>query len=218
MRGPEGRPLWIAAGFLIVLVASSGSATASNEGFSLSKRTYPLGGRPKGWNLVALPARNPYQGPRGLAVLCHDLNLDAQGQIIQIDGQGMVNTHVCGGGPQQWNLIPGIGVIVQDPQLRDGRIVGTDDPAKSVAIVNMGPLPKGTNVFPVDYNTIDVTPEDLCHDCGLSDTATISRFDASTGMVFTHQCGQAPAWELVKGEAVLIVESQGTRFCRPTIL
>jgi hypothetical protein len=218
MRGPESRRWRLAARLLIVLVAGQGIATASNEGFYLAKRTYPLGARPKGWNLVALPARNPYQAPGGLAALCRDLNLDSKGEIIQIDGQGAVNTHTCGSGPPQWSLIPGVGVIVQDTTLRDGAIVGTDVPNKTLTILNMGPPPKGTNIFPVDYNSIDVTPEDLCQDCGLSSTATVTRFDAATGMVLSHQCGQVSSWNLVKGEAVLIVEDQGTRICRPTDL
>jgi len=216
MRGSQERSAAaIAAALVFAILAAIGVSPASNEGFYLPRRIYPQSQRPIGWNLVALPARSPYQGPGGLTRLCKDLKLDPEGQIIQFDGAGMVFAHVCSMAAPQFNLLDGRGVLIQNPRLRDGVIVGSDNPTKTIAIAKLGAAPVGTNIFPIDYHTTLVTPEDLCLTCGLSATATVSRIDAQTGTVFTHLCGQAPGWNLVQGEAVLVFENQGPKTCSP---
>src|SRR5262249_20693534 len=148
------------------------------EGFYLKTRIYAQGRRPIGNNLVSLPARSAYQGQGGLTRLCKDLNLDPEAEITQFDGLGKVESHLCSMPAPQFNLLDGRGVLVHDPRNRDGAVVGSDNPTKTISIAQLGTAPVGTNLFPVDYHTTFLTPEDLCVTCGLSNTATVSRIDA----------------------------------------
>jgi hypothetical protein len=212
--GLQGPAAAAVAGLFISLLSTATPATASNEAFYLPKRIYGLDVQPRGWNLVALPARNPYQGPLGLTNLCRDLHLDPEAMIIQFDGQGRILAHVCSMAPS-FQLLDGRGVLIESPRLRDGSIVGSDNLTKTIPIFDLGTAPRGTNLFPVDFHTTFVTPEDLCSACGLSPTASVARIDALSGMVLTHRCGQIPSWNLVRGEAVLVLEDQGPKSCQP---
>jgi len=217
MKGARAGRRWslAAAALGLALISHPLPIRASNAGYYFPIRIQALGRKPQGWNLVTLPERSAYQGTFGLNKLCADLKLDPDGQIIQLDGQGKVLTHVCSMASPQFNLLAGRGVIVQNPRIRDGVLVGSDDPTRILTIFNSGKAPLGVNVVPIDYDTTLTTPQDLCQSCALSNTASVSRIDALTGMVMTHACGQIPGWSLVQGEAVLVVESQGTRTCVP---
>jgi hypothetical protein len=107
-------------------------------------------------------------------------------------------------------------MITEPAGPRTGIIVGSDTPNKTITIEKLAIAPTGTNVISVDYHTTAVTPQDYCVDCALSNQATISRFDACSGQVFTHTCGQIPQWNLVLGEAVLILENQSQKVCTPS--
>ncbi len=208
---------WVAtaAVALTATFLAAGKAMASNMGFWLEKTVYVLGTAPLGYNLVALPARNPYQGSGGPARLCVALGLGPDAQIILYDGVGNIFSHICSFPSPQFNLLDGRGVLITDTAERIGLLVGADDPAKVITIYDLGTAPLGWNFFPVDYHTTFGTPQDLCVACGLSSTATVTRFDAKDGMIFTHPCGGVAQWSLVQGEAVLVLEDQGPKLCTP---
>jgi hypothetical protein len=212
----QRRALAVAVSALLIGLASGVNASASNMAFKLNKQICQLGTSPTGNNFVSLPYNNPYEGSSGLPVLCTALGLSNGAQIVQWTGTGIVNVYGCGQ-IQQTPLLKGKGVMIQEPAgPKTGIIVGSDTPNKTITIEDLGLAPLGTNVISVDYHTTAVTPQDWCVDCGLSNTATISRFDACLGQVFTHTCGQIPQWNLVLGEAVMILEDQGPRACTPS--
>jgi hypothetical protein len=216
VRRWQRRALAVVASALLITLATGVNASASNMAFKLNKQICQLGTSPTGQNFVSLPYNNPYEGAAGLPVLCTALALSNSAQIVQWTGTGTVNVFQCGQ-IQQSPLLKGKGVMITEPTgPKTGIIVGSDTPNKSITIENLGLSPIGTNVISVDYHTTAVTPQDWCVDCGLSSTATISRFDACTGQVLTHTCGQIPQWNLVLGEAVMILENQGQRVCTPS--
>jgi hypothetical protein len=92
-------------------------------------------------------------------------------------------------------------------------LVGSDDPSSVNVINDLGLSPRGTELFNVKWHTTSSTPEAICLNCGLSATATVTRFDAANGQVYSHQCGQVALWQLVLGEAVLILEDNGPKSC-----
>jgi len=191
-------------------------APASNFGFWLKKEIAPILGGSTGLNLVSLPARNPYQGKFGVIQLCSALGLSPSAEITQIDpNSGNIGAATCSNSAPQLRLLEGVGVLIESQTSASGLLVGADVPGKFLTIFGLGSGHKGQNLFPVDYHTTMVTPEDLCNACGLSSAATVTRFDAASGNVGTHQCGQTPQWHLQRGEAVLILEPQGTRTCSP---
>lgn len=210
------RALALAACALLVMLAAGANASASNMAFKLNKQICQLGTAPSGQNLVALPHNHPYEGPAGLTVLCNALGLSNSAQLTQWNGTGSVNVFQCGQA-QQFNFLKGKGVMITEPTgPKTGVLVGSDTPNKTITIENLAIAPTGTNVIPIDYHTTAVTPQDFCVDCGLSNTATISRFDACAGQILTHTCGQVAQWNLVLGEAVLILENQGQKVCTPS--
>jgi hypothetical protein len=216
MAKRQTRAAAVAVSALLVLLAAGADASASNMAFKLNKQICQLGTAPKGQNLLALPNNSPYEGSTGLGSLCTALGLGSSAQVTMWNGTGSVFTHQCSQ-TQQFNLIKGKGIMVTEPAgLKTGVVVGSDTPNKTIAIENLGIAPNGTNVIPIDYHTTAVTPQDFCVDCGLSNTATISRFDACTGQILTHTCGQIAQWNLVLGEAVLILENQGRKVCTPS--
>jgi hypothetical protein len=212
----QRKALAIAMGAVLVLLAAGVNASASNMAFKLNKQICQLGTAPTGQNLVALPYNSPYEGAGGLQALCNALGLSTSAQLTQWNGTGNIFVFACGTG-QQFNLLKGKGVMITEPAgTKTGVIVGSDTPNKTITIENLQIAPVGTNVIPIDYHTTAVTPQDLCTDCGLSNTATISRFDACSGQILQHQCGSIPQWNLVLGEAVLILENQGQKVCTPS--
>ena len=210
------RPMFvIAASALVVAFAAVSLASASNMAFKLNKQIWALGGGSKGRNLVALPARSPYQGAGGLTRLCTALGLSTNGQVQLFTGTGTIYTYICGT-VETFQLLDGKGMIISDTADRNGILVGSDVPGKTIRIEDLGASPVGTNLFPVDYHTTAVNPQDLCNQCLLSPTATITRFDAQAGVVNVHVCGQVPLWNLVLGEAVMILEDNGPKVCSPS--
>jgi len=204
-----------AAGVVLAAIAFSGPASASNMAFKMNKVISALGSGVQGKNLVSLPDVNPYQGAGGLNALCTSLNLSANGQLVQFDANlGNINTHNCGQ-VETFSLDPGAGLMITDTAAAGGVIVGADTPGNSFDIFILGQTPRGLNLFPVEYHTTAVTPEDVCQQCGLSGTATVTRFDAQSGNVFAHTCGQVPVWNLVLGESLLVQEPAGTVSCTP---
>lgn len=200
----------------VVALFSWAPAEASNMAFKLNKQIYQLGTGGKGRNYVSFPDRGPHSGPGGLTNICNALNLGAgTGTLTQLDPfAGTVNTYQCGQ-LETFTFLDGQGVVIQDTAGSSGIIVGADTPGNSFDFADLGSSPIGYNVFPVEYHTTAVTPEDLCNQCGLSATATITRFDAQNGFILTHQCTQIPLWNLVLGEAVLILEDNGPKTCTP---
>ncbi|MBI3451143.1 MAG: hypothetical protein HY049_19795 [Acidobacteria bacterium] len=206
----------IAVGIALLLAfLTQGRLPASNEGFYSQTHVFAAGARPRGFNMLALPPRSSYQGRFGLTKLCADLHLGPDGEIIQFDGQGQIFSHSCASAAPQFQLLDGRGVVVLDIIARDGALAGTDVLFKTLPISDLGTAPKGINLYPVDYHTALLTPEDLCLDCGLSASAIVTRIDAGSGGVLSHGCGQVPGWNLVPGEAVLVIEDQGPRSCSP---
>lgn len=192
----------------------TGEAQASNMAYKLNKQIFPLGVG-KGRNFVSFPDRGPHSGPGGLTNICTALNLSSNATIKQFDAvAGTVNTFQCGE-LETFTFMDGVGAIIEDLNATSGIIVGSDIPGNSFFFADLGLPPIGYNKFPVEYHTTAVTPEDLCIQCGLSPTATITRYDAQNGFVQTHQCTQLPLWNLVLGEAVLILEDNGPKTCVP---
>ncbi len=188
-------------------------AIASNMAYKLNKQIHPLVGGGKGRNFVAFPDRGPHSGPGGLTNSCAALNLSPNGTITQFNPvAGTVNTFQCGQ-LETFVFADQIGAIIEDTVATSGIIVGSDIPGNSFSFADLASPPKGYNKFPVEYHTTAVTPEDICTQCALSATATITRFDAQNGFVLTHQCTQLALWNLVLGEAVLILEDNGPKTC-----
>lgn len=207
--------LAVASGILLVAIASMGPASASNMAFKMNKQIYALGSGVLGQNLLSLPDVNPYLGSGGLTALCNALNLSTAGQIIQIDADtGVVQTFTCGQ-VETFTLLPGVGVLINDSADTGGVVVGADIPGNSFPIFVLGSSPRGLNFFPVEYHTTAVTPEDVCQQCGLSGTASVTHIDADTGNVFSHTCGQIPVFNLELGASLLIQEPAGTVSCTP---
>lgn len=208
--------------FVLSLVAGIASlfggeqALASNMAFKLNKVIHPSAPGNKGRNYTAFPDRGPHSGPGGFTNICAALNLsNGTGEITQLNAAvGTVNTYQCGQ-LETFTFLDGVGAIVTDVVPTGGIIVGADTPGNSFTFTDLGSPPIGYNIFPVEYHTTAVTPEDLCNQCGLSNTATITRFDALNGLVLTHQCTHLPLWNLELGEAVLILENNGPKVCTP---
>jgi hypothetical protein len=214
-REKTGRWLAFAASLLVVCIGTLEVNPAENMAFRHRKQVFPLGDGAKGKNYTSLPDRSPYLGPNGLTTLCNHLNLSPQGSILQVDALvGTVQTYNCGQ-LQTFSLKPGVGVVVLDTVATDGIIVGSDQPDVSSTFYDLGSQPIGRNVYPVEYHTTMSTPEDLCQQCGLSPTASVTRFDAQAGNVLTHVCSQIPIWTLVQGESVLVLENNGPVTCTP---
>jgi hypothetical protein len=200
----------------LVLAGGLKTAEASNMAFKLNKQIFELASGGKGKNYISFPDRGPHQGPGGLTNICAALNLtDGTGEIKQVDAQaGTVNSFICGQ-LETWTFQDGVGVVVTSPTPTSGIIVGADTPGNSFELYDLGTPPIGYNNFPVEYHTTAVTPEDICNQCGLSTSAQVLRFDAQNGQILTHNCTQLPLWNLVLGEAVLILEDNGPKTCTP---
>jgi hypothetical protein len=210
------RVLTFAVAAAVAAIAAMPSASASNMAFKINKQVCQLAIAPTGQNLVSFPWNSPYKGPGGLDKICQACGLSNSAQVTEWTGTGSVLIHQCGQVPQ-FTLQDGVGVMITEPTATKNCIfVGSDQPGKAITVQNLGVAPVGINMFPVDYHTTAVTPQDLCTDCGLSNTATVTRFNACSGQVLTHQCGQTAQWNLVLGEAVMILENQGTRVCHPS--
>lgn len=207
--------LGLAAG-VIVTFGGWERAEASNMAFKLNKVIHPLASGGRGKNYTSFPDRGPHQGPGGFTNICNALNLGSgTGEITQLDPvAGTVNSYLCGQ-LETFTFKDGLGAIITDTTGTSGIIVGADTPGNSFTFETLGSPPLGYNIFPVEYHTTAVTPEDLCNQCGLSSTATVTRFDALAGTVETHQCTQLPLYNLVLGEAVLILEPNGPVTCTP---
>lgn len=209
------RSLLVFAAALCVAGLMAGEALASNMAFKLNKQIFAVGTGGKGRNFVSFPDRGPHSGPGGLTNICNALNLGASGTITQFDPVlGTVNTYGCGQ-LETFTFRDETGAIIQTTSATSGIIVGSDIPGNTFDFADLGSPPKGYNKFPVEYHTTAVTPEDVCTQCALSSAATITRFDAQAGFVLTHQCTQLPLWNLVLGEAVLILEPNGPKTCTP---
>ena len=208
--------LVLAVAASVAMLGTSHDAVASNMAFKLNKQIYALDAGGKGRNFVAFPDRGPHSGPGGFTNICNELNLSVNGTITQFNAQvGTVNTYQCGQ-LETFTFMDGVGALVQDTTATSGIIVGSDIPGNSFTFYDHGTPPLGYNYFPVEYHTTAVTPEDICTQCGLtSGASTVTRFDAQQGLVLTHQCGQLPLWNLVLGEAVLILEENGPKTCVP---
>jgi hypothetical protein len=209
------RSFVLAACLLLVAFSLVEAASASNMAFKFNARVWSQGTGAKGRNLFSFPDNNPYNGPGGLTALCTALNLGPSGQITQWTGSGGIFVYTCGQ-VQTFNMLEGKGAMITHGTDATGILVGSDNPAAEYTIHDLGASPVGTNVATVKYHSTCTTPECLCVDCGLSATATITRFDAQGGQVFAHTCGQVPLWTLQLGEAVLILEDNGPRTCRPS--
>jgi hypothetical protein len=207
MRGSFSRRASIVtAAVLIAAFAAVTGAEASNMAFKLNLQVFPLLGGARGKNLVSLPDRNPYQGSGGLSRLCTALGLSANGQVTFWNGTGGVFVYTCGQ-VETFTLQDDKGVMITDTAAHTGIIVGSQVPGKTYFIKRLGQSPIGTNIFPVAYNTTAVNPQDICSMCGLSNTATLSQFDADIGQILTHTCGSLPVWNLRLGAALLILEN-----------
>lgn len=206
-----------AAGVLAMIVMAAPGVSASNMAFKFNAQIWALGSGAQGKNLLSLPDVNPYQGSGGLTALCTALGLqNGTGQLIQFDAAlGNINTFTCGQ-VETFTLASGVGVLVQDTVPGGGVLVGSDIPGNSFAISVLGTTPKGLNLFPAEYHATATDPEQICNQCGLSSSATISRFDAQAGNVLAHTCGQVPVWTTVLGEALLIQEPAGSVSCTPS--
>lgn len=207
----------VASGILLVAISLVGPASASNMAFKFNASITGRGTGAFGYNVLSLPDVNPYLGSGGLTALCTALGLTGgNGQLVQFDAQiGQINTFTCGQ-VETFSLTPGVAVIVFNDVNAGGVVVGADTPGNAYDIFQLGTRPLGQNYFPVEYHTTAVTPEDLCQQCGLSGTATVTYFDAAVGNVFTHTCGQVPVFNLVLGAGVLIQEPAGDVSCTPS--
>jgi hypothetical protein len=209
------RSLLALTAVLCALSLLGSEAQASNMAYKLNKQIFAFTGQGQGRNFVSFPDRGPHSGPGGLTNTCAALNLSPNGTITQFNPVGgTVNTFQCGQ-LETFAFADQIGAIIQDTAATSGIIVGSDIPGNSFSFADLGSPPIGYNKFPVEYHTTAVTPEDVCTQCALSATATITRFDAQNGFVLTHQCTQLPIWNLVLGEAVLILEDNGPKACVP---
>jgi len=209
------RSLLALSAVLCALSLLGREAMASNMAYKLNKQIFAITGDGKGRNIVSFPDRGPHSGPGGLTSTCAALNLSSNGTLTQFNPvSGTVNTFVCGQ-LETFSFADQSGAIIQDTVSTSGIIVGSDIPGNSFFFADLGSPPKGYTFFPVEYHTTAVTPEDICTQCALSATATITRFDAQNGFVLTHQCTQLPLWNLVLGEAVLILEDNGPKTCVP---
>lgn len=223
MRGRDAVPgkiihslfvLSFAAG--VLFVGGGAEVEASNMAFKLNKQIWGLATGGIGRNYTSFPDTGPHSGPGGLTNICTALNLQTGvGEITQLDpAVGTVNTFQCGQ-LETFTFQDGQGAVITDTLTTGGIIVGADSPGNSFTFEDLGNPPIGFNIFPVEYHTTAVTPEDLCNQCLLSATATVTRFDAQNGLVLTHQCTQLPLWNLELGEAVLILEDNGPKTCTP---
>jgi hypothetical protein len=209
------RSLLALTAVLCALSLLGSEAQASNMAYKLNKQIFAFTGQGQGRNFVSFPDRGPHSGPGGLTNICSALNLSPNGTITQFNPVGgTVNTFQCGQ-LETFTFQDQVGAIVEDTVATSGIIVGSDIPGNSFSFADLGSPPIGYNKFPVEYHTTAVTPEDVCTQCALSATATITRFDAQNGFVLTHQCTQLPIWNLVLGEAVLILEDNGPKACVP---
>jgi hypothetical protein len=205
----------VASAILLVALVSAGTASASNMAWKLNKQIWKLGSGAQGTNIVALPDISPYAGAGGLTALCNALNLSTSGQLIQFEADtGNIRTFTCGQ-VETFTLLPGVGVLINDTIDTGGVMVGADIPGNSFDISILGPSPFGLNLWNLEYHTTAQNAEDVCQQCGLSNTATVTQFDAQTGNVCVHTCGQIPVCGMPLGEALLIQEDQANRVCTP---
>lgn len=214
-RKTVSRSLVLVAGLALVAFSVVSTADASNMGFKLNKQIWAQGSGSKGRNLLSLPDNSPYSGPTGLTTLCNALGLGTSGQITQWNGTGGIFTFTCGQ-VQTFNLLPGVGLMVTNPTDSSGILVGSDNPSAVYTIYDLGASPVGTNIANVKWHTTCTDPQCICTDAGLSASATVTRFDAQTGQVLTHTCGQVPLYTIQLGEALLILEDNGPKTWVPS--
>jgi hypothetical protein len=204
----------LAAAFLALCMGGVDAKAGTSMAFRHRKAIHVYDGAAKGMNYISLPDSSPYLDPNGLNTLCSHLNLSANATIKQSDAQnGIVHPHKCGY-LQPFMLKAQVGILILDTVATEGMIVGSDVEGQSYTFFNLG-LGTGRNVFPVEYHATAVTPEDLCIQCGLSAEATVTRYDAVTGYVQTHLCGNLALFDLQRGEAVVILEPNGPKVCTP---
>lgn len=216
-RSRSLRIVGAAVGVLAIALMAAPGVSASNMAFKFNAQVFPIGSGAQGKNLVSLPDVNPYLGSGGLTALCTALGLQTGvGQLIQFDADlGNINTYTCGQ-VETFTLASGLGVMIQDTVAAGGVVVGSDIPGNSFDLYQLGASPIGLNLYPVEYHATATDPEMVCNQCGLSGTATVTRFDANAGNVLAHTCGQIPVWTLVLGESVLIQEPAGDVSCTPS--
>jgi hypothetical protein len=210
----------IAGAVAICLVGTTEEALASNMGFKENKQVFlkapPL---PRGRNLVALPANNPYTNMQGV---CDALNLPGGGPTItQVDpNTGSSFNYFCVPGAASTTgpaLIDLLGVEVNNLAAdASGIIVGSHRPGVNYTLWEQQvPSPKGRNLYSVPFHTTNANMQDVCIDWGLNlapfvGNSTITKVKAdppaSATTYFCTPGGPNPAAPaLVLGEAVIIL-------------
>jgi len=208
--------LVVAIAVVFAVVLSIGVAQASNMGFKMNRVIQPLGTpSPKGQNQVALPFKNPYSTAQDVCDALGLSNVAPKGKVSYVNAStGTTSSHNCGdAGP--FALTARQGLIVNNNTAAGGIVVGSHqaNPPGTISLIGLAtPAPKGQNRFPVPYHTTAVNAQDLCVDLGLPSPSNgkIQRIDASSGVTSSHNCGDAGAFNLVLGEAVIITFTGAT--------
>lgn len=206
--------LFITIMSLVALPGSGGNSVAGTMGFMFHKEICPLGPGFFGLNLVAIPFESPYANAQDV---CEALNLTLlAGRVTQYDAaSGTPYSFLCGD-LNPFSLNPHVGVIVTNPTPTSGILVGAhaDPPLPGVLIHARGFPQKGTNVFPVPYNSMASNAEDLCMDASLTPLPqfNVVRVKACQGIALQHRCTGLGAFDLELGEAVVLLNPTTTTF------
>lgn len=224
MLKPKSQGMLLVLLVAAVMISAGGFATASNTGFKINKSMSVAGAGEIGNNWLSIPYFNPYSNWNAF---CSATGLVSTGLgthatiAFQDPVSGLIGTPVsCGTSAGNTTTMPaGIGFRVRNGGTGAPTsiiIVGSHNPTTTFTALNTaGGGQKGSSWFAVPYHTTAVTANDLCLSSGLTSSglgahATITRFDASTGLFSapgTCGSGTASAITLVLGEAVKIRET-----------
>jgi len=178
---------------VVVMLAASGLASASNMGFKINKAVVEDATAPTdniGTNWVSLPYNNPYPNAQAL---CQQLGMrgavfPAPGDSVTIQvnspGADSFQTWTCNSTGTPFALsdpptlntgLPSTGVQLRFPTGAAGTItsviiVGSHNPARSVTIPDSEAPPANNNerLFSVPYHTTAVNARDACNQAGLT--------------------------------------------------
>jgi hypothetical protein len=226
---------WVIVGVAVaVMAASGGLLMASNMGFKINRAitTGFVGAQaPKGHNWISLPYQHPYTTAKDL---CNALGATTvAGTVTQIDpGTGIATNFTCNNGvtiPPNFTLgtisgnpnKPYLGVrftcggTCMGAAVNSGILVGSSNEATQIVVQDAflgAQAPKRYNFISVPLHTTWVTANDICITLNnLTAAVTITRYNASNGVLTNHVCNQGPGglsnFSLVIGEAVRITRA-----------
>jgi len=205
------------------MLIAGGAAVASNTGFKINMPLpVTVTGSPNVGNTwVSLPYFNPYTNGQ---VLCTQLGLRATpptAALLKIDpATGVATPANCGAGAATFTWSQGQGVRIRNTAgagaPTSAIIVGSHNPALSLAIPASGSGNVGNFWFAVPYHTTAITGQDLCNSIGLVSTGSpatrgsLLRNNAATGSPTPGICGStASNITLVLGEAIRLRQPGG---------